>query len=236
MGYGVLQVISVIWPYWDRQKVADESLRLMNEHYSESQVQIVVVDDGNAKPYKAPASKIEVKVVRLPLKIVPKNPCVPINRGVDAADGEFIVLTNPEILHRRNLLIPMMWELWGDKKKYVQAAVSYKTPKGKEVWHSHSSVSGKIESGVSMPVNACFHFLSMLHRELFTKAGGFDEDYRDGAGYDDPDFVLRLNRAGAKFVMRDDLVAEHVRKGAHANWPPGAFERNDQVFKSKWLS
>ena len=76
--------------------------------------------------------------------------------------------------------------------------------------------------------------MAMMHRSLWDAAGGFDEEYRRGAGYDDPDFVLRLHRAGAKFLIRDDLVVEHVRQGAHAAWAPGMYVRNREIFMRKW--
>jgi GT2 family glycosyltransferase len=88
--------------------------------------------------------------------------------------------------------------------------------------------------GVPLPRGAHYHFMTMLHRSLWDAAGGIDEDYREGTGYDDPDFVLRLARAGAKFVLRDDLVVEHIRGGAHAKWTDDQFERNRKVFISKW--
>jgi GT2 family glycosyltransferase len=76
--------------------------------------------------------------------------------------------------------------------------------------------------------------MSMMHRSLWDKCGGLDEQYREGCGYDDPDFVMRLNRAGAKFVIRDDLVVEHVRAGARAQWPREGYVRNRALFMQKW--
>lgn len=227
-------MISIIWPYWDRQEVADYSARLMADHYRGMDIEIVVVDDGNRIPYKKPDVDIPINVFRLPVKDQPLNPCVPINYGVENANGDVIVLTNPEILHRRPLLKDMIEELGYDKNKYVQAAVYHVKNNGNKVWHSHSSVAGKIESNIAMPKNACFHFLSMLYVDLFDRAGGFDNDYRSGAGYDDPDFVLRLEKAGAQFVMRDDLQAEHMRFNAHAPRTIDEFALNESIFRRKW--
>lgn len=227
-------MISLIWPYWERQAVADQSCGLLAQHYAGMSIELIVADDGNRVPYQAPAMPFPVRVVTLPRKDIALNPCVPINAGVRAASGDVLVLTNPEILHRKPILQAMRAELGASRAKYVQAAVIHHKAPGVSRWHSHSTVAGKVESGIRMPKGACYHFCAMLHRDLFDAAGGFDEDYRHGAGYDDPDFVLRLQRAGAEFVMRDDLVVEHVRSGAHAKWPNGAFARNEQIFKRKW--
>jgi glycosyltransferase involved in cell wall biosynthesis len=205
----------------------------MAQHYAGLDLELIVVDDGNMESYRAPAMPFPVRVVRLPVKSEPLNPCVPINRGVAAARGEVIALSGPDLSHVRPVLGQMRQELGNDEKKYVLAAVWYAE---KGVWHCHSSYrrSDNGDVGSMLPPGADYHFMAMLHRSLWDAAGGFDEEYRDGAGYDDPDFVLRLNRAGAKFRIRDDLVVEHVRQGAHTAWPKAGYVRNREIFMRKW--
>lgn len=226
-------ILSLVWPYWDRQAVADRSCALMAKHYADLDMELIVVDDGNAVPYRAPEMPFPVRVVRLPVKSLPLDPCVPLNRGVGAAQGDIIAISGPEMMHTNPILEQMFDELGDDEKKYVLAAVWYADAKR---WHCHSSYkrSDNGDVGSMLPPGADYHFMTMLHRSLWDAAGGFDEDYRQGAGYDDPDFVLRLHRAGAKFVMRDDLVVEHVRNGAHAAWTPAMFAKNREIFMRKW--
>lgn len=227
--------LSIVAPYWRRQEVADRSLARMANLYSDLDMEIVVVDDGNAVPYAAPRPMPwPVRIIRLPLKDRPLNPCVPYNRGVDAAWGEVIALTGVEMMHVRPVLGDMLEELErGGSMTYVSAAVW--APGGSGRWHAHSSVrTWDTVCGVAMPAHSQFHFLTMMRRELWQRTGGFDTDYRAGAGYDDPDFLLRLQRAGAQFVTRDDLVVEHIRDGARAKWTDKMFERNRQLFISKW--
>jgi glycosyltransferase involved in cell wall biosynthesis len=221
-------MISVIFPYWQRKEATDDNIALMSTLYAGMDVEVVVVDDGSPEPYETQAGI--ARVVRLPAKREPKNPSTPINRGVAAARGDYLVLTSPEISHRAPLLGAMRDEL--DKQgrdAYIQAAV-WCADEGR--WHSHSSVAG--QGDTYLPAGACLHFLAMLHRDLWTKAGGFDEDYRDGAAFEDNDFVMRLHRAGAKFISRDDLVADHPHKEPRTKWLPGQWERNKAVFESKW--
>lgn len=228
-------MISLILPYWDRQVATNESLRLMVEHYHDLDLEIVVVDDGNEIPFHASAAlPLKIKVVRLPIKSFPLNPCVPYNRGVEAAEGEYIALSNPEILHKRPVLQRMLAKAMAEgESAYVMAACWC----AEELrWHAHSTLRRSDDSdvGAYVPAGADYHFMSVLHRSLWNKAGGFDEGYRDGAGYDDPDFVRRLDRARAKFFMCDDLVVNHPRKGARANWTREMFERNRALFMGKW--
>lgn len=226
-------VISLVLPYWQRQAVADLSCVYLAQHYADLDLELIVVDDGNAEPYQAPAMPFPVRVVRLPVKAGPLNPCVPLNRGVAEAQGDIIALSGPDIMHTKPVLEQMRAELGDDPLKYVLAAVWYAE---KKVWHCHSSYKrgdgGDV--GSMLPPGSDYHFMAMMHRSLWDAAGGFDEDYRQGCGYDDPDFVLRLHRAGAKFVIRDDLVVEHVRAGARAAWPPAGYVRNRALFMRKW--
>jgi hypothetical protein len=231
MGQGL---ISLIWPYWQRQAVADRSVALLAKNYADLELELIVVDDGNAEPYQAPSAPFPIHIVRLPLKHEPLDACVPINRGVEIARGDFIALSGPDILHTRGpVLKHMRHELGNDRKKYVLAAVWYPE---RNIWHCHSTHkrgdAGDV--GSMLPPGADYHFMSMMHRSLWEASGGLDEDYRDGAGYEDPDFVLRLHRAGAQFRIRDDLVVEHVRAGARTAWTPEGFARNRAVFFSKW--
>lgn len=226
-------MISLVWPYWQRQAVADRSCALLAQHYANLDLELVVVDDGNAEPYRAPKMPFPVRVVRLPEKRVPLNPCVPINRGVAAARGDIIALSGPEMMHTVPVLAQMREELGDDPKKYVLAATWFAERK---TWHCHSTHkrSDNGDVGSMLPPGADYHFMAMMHRSLWDAAGGFDEEYRRGAGYDDPDFVLRLNRAGAKFLIRDDLVVEHVRENARAMWPQEMYARNREIFMRKW--
>lgn len=227
-------MLSLILPYWDRQEATDRSLALLAERYADLlDLEIVIVDDGSPVPYKAPQDyPLRLRIVRLPPKDGPKNPCVPINVGVNASDGDIIVLSNPEILHDMPVLPGMLDELERlGPDGYVLAAAW--CPEEKQ-WHCHSTISGDRSTGERQPAGSGFHFCAMFHRSLWDKASGFDEDYRDGAGYDDPDWVNRAARVGAKFVIRDDLVVTHPKTGARTKWPEGGYARNRALFMQKW--
>jgi hypothetical protein len=73
-----------------------------------------------------------------------------------------------------------------------------------------------------------------MYKSLYLKAGGFDEEYREGAGYEDNDFINRLLMAGARFVIRDDLVVIHPKTGATIQWGAEKFARNEALYYSKW--
>ena len=104
-----LELISVVLPYWQRRDITEFALDEMGSLYSDLNLEVILVDDGSPEPFKtAKGYPWPVKVIRLPAKDVPKNPCVPINRGVKESAGKVIVLSNPEIIHDKPVLSEML--------------------------------------------------------------------------------------------------------------------------------
>jgi hypothetical protein len=237
-----MSALSLILPYWQRQAATDEAMRALALHYSDMEgLEVVIVNDGG-EPYELSRSlPLYVVTHNLAPKDHPLNPCVPYNYGVANTRSEYIALSNPEILHIDPILEQMLEECKRDPMNYVMAACW--CPEQKR-WHAHSSQKRSRrwpanhphdnDVGAYIPDGASYHFMTMMHRSLWDKTGGFDEDYRQGAGYDDPDFVRRLHNAGAKFIMRDDLVVQHPRTGARADWTGEMHARNRAIFMDKW--
>lgn len=217
-------MISIAMPYWKRQALLTHSLERYREVYPAVDLEIVIAADGC--PVDAPGCK----VVELPAKDHALNPCVPINRAVEASSGDIIVLTNPEIEHRQPVLLQML-EALESEDHYVIAAC-WNNGRRDGYWVAHSSCRAGQGGRLPMPEGSGFHFCTMLHRSLWEKAGGFDEEYRNGAGCDDNDWLWRLEDAGAIFVMRDDLVVYHQR--TDIRWPRGGLPTNRRLLKSKW--
>ncbi len=217
-------MISICMPYYMRQDLLDMSLGSLHQHYAGMNLEVVICDDGSPVPVVAPGCR----VVYLPVKHHALNPCVPINQAVAMALGEITVLTNPEIEHRAPVLQEMARDLGPDD--YMIAACR---DVASGFWLCGSHVRGGENGRGPIPLGAGFHFCTMLHRDLFYLAGGFDEAYRDGHCFDDNDWLYRLQRAGARFRMRDDLVVWH-HQGTRCAWPEGGHERNRRRFEAVW--
>lgn len=219
-------MLSVILPYWNRQDAADKALSLMESMYRGLDFEVIVVDDGSPAPFKN-NSGLKVKIVRLPTKSIPMCPATVWNAGVAAASGDIVVLSCIEILHTMPVLEEMAEQVMQDENNYVLAAAW--CPEN-QAWHCHSSVPVP-----DCPPGVGIAFCGAMRKSLFEKIGGFDEAYRGGAGYEDRDFILKAVKAGAKFILRDDLVVTHPKTGASIIWPDGGFERNLKIFNGKWL-
>jgi len=220
-------VISLILPYWDRQEAADKALRLLAKHYQGLDLEVIVVDDGNKVPFVCPDVPLHVRVIRLPEKSEPTPQSKAWNEGVNEARGEIVCLSCVEILHETPILEQMAAQL-KELGGYGYVLASAWCPEENK-WHCHSTKRVDF-----CPQGTGVAFCSMLYRGTFYLAGGFDEDYHEGAGYEDKDFIHRMLAIGAKFCIRDDLKVIHPKTGAKIKWKLEGFIRNRDLFFSKW--
>lgn len=220
--------ISLILPYWKRQAAADKALAMLAEQYQNLDLEVIVVDDGDPEPFRVPLLDMSLVCMRLPKKLAPKSPVTAWNRGVEIATGDLIALSCIEVLHQKPVLAEMAEELFErGPKAYVLAAAW--CPE-QQAWHCHSTVHFP-----DCPAGTGTTFCALMRRELYQEVGGFDEVYRDGAGWEDRDFIHRLVRAGAEFVIRDDLVVTHPKSGAQIRWGAEQFARNEAIYRERWL-
>lgn len=233
-------MISLVTGYWDRPQAANAALLSLESQYLGLDLEVIIVDDGNEVPFRPPENyAFPLRVVRLPLKHGPKCPMPALNGAVELAQGEYIVLCSIEVLHTMCVLPELRAEIErGGPKTYASPAVwapddvfAGKTGR----WHVHSSRC-RINPvlNVMLPENAAYAFCAMMRKDLFNSVGGCTPEYRDGAGYDDADFLLKLARVGTNFVLRDDLIVNHPRSGCKSAWTGEMFERNKQIFLRDW--
>jgi glycosyltransferase involved in cell wall biosynthesis/uncharacterized Rossmann fold enzyme len=220
-------MISLILPYWNRQEAADKAFALLDRHYRGMDLEVVVVDDGNREFFKIPPCGLNVKVVRLPLKDEPKSPCVAWNEGVKHASGDIVIISCIEMLHDMPILQQMVDNLREEGDNGYILAAAYCPEDG--IWHCHST-----RPIPTCPMGTGITFCAAMYKSLYERVGGFGDEYRDGAGYEDRDFIWRLTKAGAKCVIRDDLVLTHPKTGATIKWRLGGFRRNEDIYFSKW--
>lgn len=210
-------------PYWNRQSALDAMFATYARLYSHLDLEISVCDDGSPVPAVVPPGS-RIRLTRMPAKINPLNPCVPFNRAVAASTGDVIVLTNPEIEHQEPVLDEMLSLLqhpddyvvarcWDDRGFYVA---------GPDVKFDER---GRLPA----PPGGQFHFLAMLHRDLWERCGGFDEDYRGFLGADDNDLLWRLYSVGARFRLTEGRVYHKAGERLAWNLPHGR-----TLFYAKW--
>lgn len=226
-------MISIIIPYWEREEVLKRSLVYYADIYAETELSLefVVVDDGSPtepalpvidalRPYRFP-----LKLIQMPEKDYAKNPCVPINKAVEASSGTTLFLTSPECIHFK----PVLEQLYADHqrlgwKSIVMCSVYDQQDKR---WLLHSEHS---------PTKN--HFANMMSRKLYDEVGGFDEDYREGYCFDDCDFIYRLEEKNPVWHWRDDLRVVHAAVSLKKTKAMPNLETkwiaNGVIFQKKW--
>lgn len=218
--------ISLILPYWDRKEAADAAITSLDALYGDLDLEVIVVDDGNRVRYVPPAGRLDIRVIHMPEKDEPKSCISAWNEGVRQATGGIVVLSCIEVLHERPVLAQLAESLTEPKSYAVAAAWCPEEDR----WHAHSTVEVP-----ECPPGYGLSFLAAIRRDFYLEIEGFDEVYRDGAGYEDRDFIHKLHKFGAKPVYRDDLVVVHPKSGATIYWGNEKFQRNRAIFEYKWL-
>lgn len=104
-----------------------------------------------------------------------------LNVGIEAAEGEFIVLLNDDTEIYQNTWIQILMAPFSDPSV---------------------GITGPIKLSTHFDANRFFliNFCVMLKREVFDKVGPFDELFSPGAG-EDTDFCLKAVDAGYKLVQ-----------------------------------
>jgi hypothetical protein len=217
-------MISVCVPYFNRPQMLAEMFAEQERLYPDMDLQFSVCDDGSDPAAVVPDG---VRLTRLPRKTHALNPCVPINRAVDASTRDAIVLTCPEIQHRQPVL-PEMLGLLQHEDDYVIARCRHEGSTNAGVWLAGPE-PGQTMSDVALPPGGGLNFLAMLRRSLWLRAGGFDEDYRNGGQCEDNDWLWRVYEAGARFRYTQGVVW-HRREGPRLKWPAS----NRAMWERKW--
>jgi hypothetical protein len=213
-------VISVCMPYWQRQRELSRSLSAYRLVYGD-RIEVSICDDGSPVPVRAPGCI----VTSLPAKNFGLNPCVPMNKAVRASSGEVIVLTNPEIEHRQDVLTGMLKLLEGPND-YV--TVACRDVRG--AWLAGPQVDYSTGGRLPVPPGSHFHFCAMLTRELFERVGGFDEGYRHGRSCEDNDWLWSLEAAGARFRLAPGVVWHYATPHHYQ----GTLASNRDRLVAKW--
>lgn len=199
---------SLILPYYRRPELR-KALESFAHHYvGRDDYEVLVVEDSKNEADYNRHVELDCIIYEFSRKMkiryfldekVSYNPAHKYNLGVSAAEGQFIVLSNPEVVHDTNILAGLDEAFAKDPEVYVVCACAA-IDKGVLIsWYQHSRMR-----------NALFHFCSAMSKANYQKVGGFDEVYCGGIGFEDEDFVRRVTMAGIRVIPKDDLITAHL--------------------------
>jgi len=234
--------ISIVMAFYNRQKLLDKTLESIDKSLIKD-YELIIVDDASDEPLVCERAHI--------IRIEPKdkwyhNPCIPFNRGFRAAQGDVIVIQNPECYHvgdilayvqnniKRNLYLAfgcyaingMETELFHEGKmpdigdyKFAMNSTNKAEYNG---WYNHNR---------HRPV--AYHFCSAITREDMFTLGGFDERYAHGVAFDDNEFIRRIKKKMAVSIIHPPFVIHqyhhHFQYEDIKVWRP-LHEKNQTLF------
>lgn len=155
----------------------------------------------------------------LPPKSVWSNPCIPLNISVRNTSSSMILLQSPETYHPYPI-IHLMSDLIDHPKKIVLCPVRCDGHR-KLPWYAHP---------VLRPVR--YWFCQLMTRQFFDEIGGMNECFRKMQGYEDNDFVKRLDKAGAKWEWLTDHYVVHVKTPRNRSMPKSGKNLYTQLWQT----
>ncbi len=251
--------ISIVTAYHNRRTLFTKTLEsLTNTKHIDFEV--IAVDDASNEDQRIEDLSQQfpfLKVFRInPINKWWCNPCIPNNIGFHKASGDIVVIQNPECLHLGDVLYDISIN-WAPNRYLVYGCYALSKTLNDKVSIFSGNDSTSIRSVIS-PTNdipleqcphmdrwyqhseyspRCFNFCTVIGRDALKGLGGFDEEYADGIGYDDTEFIHRIRMSGLDVRMIDNPIVVHqwhpFTNYGGKNWD--LHMKNKELYENKTL-
>jgi GT2 family glycosyltransferase len=193
--------LSIVIPYFQRRELLELGLISLSKQTLPEDYEILILNEGLPED----TNGILEKFINLNLRIIftgQRNlkgiiiwrvPCYAINIGIKQAQGEFIIITCPEIYHLDNDIIPMIKELETNFKQII--ITKGKDDREATFLNAVKNNSNNLNQEYDKLPNRLmteFPFFMAMTREEFMDINGYDEEFGNGNCWDDQDFVDRM--------------------------------------------
>lgn len=212
-------MISIVMSYFNRQTLLDRTIESIKES-SIKDYELIIVDDKSDVPVVCSRAD---SIIRVTDKWY-INPCVAWNKGIEAANGDIILLQSPECYHI------------GDILKYVEDNIKHNTYLSFACYAINARETAEFHNGVMPNIGnftfaanykqqtkieyngwynhskyrpVAYHFCSAMTKDDMDTLGGFDERYASGISFDDDDFIRRIRRKGMEVKIVDSPYVLH---------------------------
>lgn len=229
---------SIILPYYDKPELlhALSSYLQMYINTHDDQYEVVIVEDSknytdlNMHKILVDMAAGYPKHVRLVLDPLPSyNSANKYNVGVKCAQGDIIILSNPETVHLTHIFNYLDTCDFTNKYYVMDCAnvnvicdpnhgLTYQLLE----WYQHSTI------------NRQYHFCSAISKENYYKAGGFPLMLTDGIAYEDDFFLARVKQAGIEVISVHDQCVAHINHPRDYGMDPEERQRLYDINRILW--
>lgn len=243
--------VSIVMTYFERKLQILNTLESFIKHNYGDDIEVVIIDDGSRKEPLALEEAnypFNIKIIAInPEKKWYHNSCIPYNIGFSHCQGDIIIIQNAECFHLGNVVAYASQNLndsnylsfscyslneiataelskdldLENKRKEIALEDTIAKKDGDNGWYNHS---------VLKPVG--YHFCAAITKKNLEKLGGFDETYAKGVGFDDNEFLYRVNEAFLRIRIIDDVPVLHQYHYADRTTSPA---RNRLIAKNRVL-
>lgn len=222
--------ISIVMGYFNRKPQLLFTLATIAKSVVKDEIEVIIVDDGSSDDHILSQDDLDFPFTIRVFRIDPKsktwiNPVIPYNLGISKAQGEWIILQNPEVCHVGDVCayvssadqslyhVMRVWAL--DKtvpKEVYQPVLLGNNPfphaflMCRRSWKG--GWGGSWYTRLKHPERA-FHFCSAIHRSVLSKIGGFNPVMADGCWYDDNELLCRIRRVSSVHFPLKHVMGIH---------------------------
>ena len=200
--------ISIVMGYYNRKPQTINTLNYFEQQYKKYNYEVIIVDDNSVpehqlddtiKQYTFPIKYIKITEEEKGDRI---NPCVTYNRGFKEADGERVIIQNPECIHRGDILGYVKQNLTYDDYTAFSCYNCNSQELTEELLQNSSLITDKSFNSRNIfhwynhpkyrPVH--YHFCAAMMNDNLKLLGGFDEAFAKGHSYDDNEILLSVSK------------------------------------------
>ena len=210
--------VSVIIPVYNRENILKKCIdHLLNQTYSHSEYEIIIVDDGSAEEKSTKIKKMAQQspgVLRY-YRQEHRGPASARNFGIKVAEGRILLMLGADIISTETLIAEhAAWHReYAGENIAVLGQIKW-SPSIKMTpflrWLEYGPQFGYplIKDFKEVPYNFFYSSNISLKKQFLIDNGLFDEDF-PFASYEDIELGYRLLKKGLRIVYSDKAVAYH---------------------------
>jgi len=213
--------ISIVTSYYNRKNLLVNTLKSITKT-NHKNFEFIIVDDASSEDHRIEDLINDFPFVKI-IRIEPENkwysnPCVPFNMGFKQAQGDILIIQNPECFHTSDI-ISFVEKNLKENDYFAFGCYSLSEEKTKQLLENPDSHNQMVFNGGRASFNGDdawynhsfhrpvgYHFTSAIYRSKMVDLGGFDERFANGNGFDDDELLHRIKKICDFKIIDNPLV------------------------------